>query len=653
METILSIVIPYWNAEKYTNELLDTLNKQIRKEVEVILVDDGSEKPFETRYEWCQVIRKENGGCASARNVGLEKAKGKYIQFIDADDLVPDYFLSRLLKQIKEKHTDVIEFSWKSLSAEGPQHNRKLKDESDRLPNPSVCTRAFKRAFIGDTRFNEKKDSTEDEDFSRKLGYLNHDESYTCSVITEYMYFYRTAIDNSKVKRFKKGLMKTKRIVYYYKHVTRGMTNLLEEIKKEDELNEVWLITEKNDISELKRYCQISPPINIWGHEFRGEPYKKGILITPPFKAQVILYCSYANVIGGIPTFLYNTCQNLKDVIDIAIVYDNLDPLQVKRLSQVVPVIKNDLKKTISCDTIILNRITDKIPENIIYKKSIQVCHACKQKIFQMQKNADYLVNVSQGAKDSWGEQCKDGIVIHNTSWVEDKELLLVSATRMQAADKGSNDSRIRTLANMLNEKKIPFVWLNFSDKGLVNPPPNFINMPPRLNIQSFIKRADYLVQLSDQEAYSMSVLEALCLNTPVIATPFPTLFEEGFIDGKHGYVVPYNMKFDVKKLLNVPKFEFNYDNKAIVEQWKKLFALPGETRGTRLETEAPQTLPSDMVKVKVLRGFTDKYTNKIIGKGDTVMPRQRVEEILKVQRMNKVKLIQVYAQEVGNAEKK
>ena len=225
---LLSIIIPYYNAEPYTSELLDRLAPQINDKVEVIVIDDGSRQPFETDYEWVKIIRQENWGCSSARNAGLDRAKGKFVSFIDADDLVPEYYVSKILEKTKED-PDVIEFSWKSLNTNMWNLDHKLNSDNERLSNPSVCTRAFKRAFIGDIRFNEQKDSTEDEDFSRKVGYiipLGKTEPIRANktvVIPDYMYFYRDDVDMSKTKRFAEGLMRTKRVVYYYDHVTMDM----------------------------------------------------------------------------------------------------------------------------------------------------------------------------------------------------------------------------------------------------------------------------------------------------------------------------------------------------------------------------------------------------------------------------------------------
>ena len=609
----LSIVIPYHNAKEYTDELLDRLEPQITDDVEVIIVDDGSKVAYKTGYEWAKVIRKRNGGCATARNRGLKVAKGDYVAFIDADDMVPDYYIEKLMKKAEGGY-DVIDFSWKSLDTRGNQHNYVLTSDMDRLPNPSVCTRAFKRSFIGDIRFNEKKDSTEDEDFSRKLGYLERDKAFKHGSISEYMYFYRTSVDDSKIKRFKRGLMKTKRIVYHYNQVTADMTDLLEEIKREDELNEVWLLTNKCDIPEMKRYCQIHKPMRIWGHYLRGEQTSLVTVIEPPTSVQVVMYIEFANKVGGITTFIYNWCQHMRKYYDILVLYGDLDIEQTNRLSRIVKVKKNNESEPIVCDTIILNRLTDNIPKNVTYKKSIQMCHACVQINYRVPQDRDYTINVSRAAKESWGDESKNGIVIHNFSYIESKKaLFLISATRVSTIDKGENDGRMRKLAQMLEGSGIPYVWLNFSDKRLKNMPEGFVNMPATLNIQSYIERADYLVQLSDAEAYSMSILEALTLNTAVIATPFPSLYEEGFVDGVHGYAVPFDMNFDVKKLLDVPEFEFEYDNKSIASQWRKIIGAK-----TRKKTIVqPIYVRKDNLYIECTKKYYDTELERYVRPGE------------------------------------
>lgn len=611
----LSILIPYYNAEKYIKELLDRLKPQIVDGVEVILIDDGSDKAFTSKFKsrpkWLTIIRQENRGGAAAKNTGLDYATGDYVTFIDADDLVPEYFVERLLKEIELTGADVIDYSWKSLTDNGVQFDKKLHSPSERLTNCSVCTRAFKKSYLGNKRFNEKKDATYDEDFSRKVGYLTDNHKHTS--IPEYMYFYRTDVEDSSIHKYKEGLKRTKRIVYHYDHVTKDMTWLIDEIKKEDEFNEVWLITNQNDLPELARYCQITKRHGIWGHELRGDALEGFKKITPPIKAEIVHYCEYMNVVGGMSTWLYNFCAAMIDH-SMIILYDRLDAKQVKKLESVVKVMKNEGQQ-IECDTLIVHRLTDKIPPNVKYNKTIQVCHACVQKKLRIPQGRDFLVNVTKAAKDSWGKESEDGIVIHNFVLRDFNELLLVSATRTQAGDKGQNDERFRKLAKMMNDEGIRFTWLNFSDKGIEDPPENLINMPPKLNVQAFMRRADYLVQLSDVESFGFSILEAMINGTPVLTTGFPALYENGFVDGVHGYVLPADMNFDINKILKIPKFNYEYDNLTVKEEWEKLLKTPPK--------------PAD-TKVEITHDYFDNKMQKMVYKGERyLMKKSRALELV------------------------
>ena len=131
----LSIIIPAYNAEPYIEHLIQRLKPQINDKVEVIVVDDGSKFPYLPPYEWVHVIRQENKGLAGARNTGLEAAKGRYIAFIDADDLVSEHFVDYVLSRSGEKW-DYMDLSWRSL--EDNTFTFLLRSDNDQLPNPSV-----------------------------------------------------------------------------------------------------------------------------------------------------------------------------------------------------------------------------------------------------------------------------------------------------------------------------------------------------------------------------------------------------------------------------------------------------------------------------------------------------------------------------------
>lgn len=114
MKKKLSIIIPVYNVEKYIEKCLNSLITQINDEVEVIVVNDGSnDKSLELckKYsEYINIFTKSNGGLSSARNYGIEKATGEYIAFIDSDDWVYPNYVKKLLEIIEQKKYDIISF---------------------------------------------------------------------------------------------------------------------------------------------------------------------------------------------------------------------------------------------------------------------------------------------------------------------------------------------------------------------------------------------------------------------------------------------------------------------------------------------------------------------------------------------------------------
>ena len=115
MRPKISVIIPVYNAEKYLKQCLDSIVCQVFKDFEVILVNDGSSDGSATICnEYVQndsrfkLIHKENGGVSTARNVGLDNAKGEWITFVDSDDvLMPDFLIS-LLNQTKNNADFIV-----------------------------------------------------------------------------------------------------------------------------------------------------------------------------------------------------------------------------------------------------------------------------------------------------------------------------------------------------------------------------------------------------------------------------------------------------------------------------------------------------------------------------------------------------------------
>lgn len=101
-EIKVSIIIPIYNVEKYIEQCIESVVNQTLKDIEIIIVNDGTKDNSMKKIEKYLsdpriiVIDKENGGLSSARNVGLEIAKGEYIAFIDSDDFIELTMLEEL-----------------------------------------------------------------------------------------------------------------------------------------------------------------------------------------------------------------------------------------------------------------------------------------------------------------------------------------------------------------------------------------------------------------------------------------------------------------------------------------------------------------------------------------------------------------------------
>ena len=111
----VSVIVAAYNAEKYVTETMESLANQSIDDYEIIVVNDGSKdhtidilRDYESRYDNITVVDKENGGPSSARNCGLDLAKGEYVYFFDADDVLELDALEALYERAKEKKADLV-----------------------------------------------------------------------------------------------------------------------------------------------------------------------------------------------------------------------------------------------------------------------------------------------------------------------------------------------------------------------------------------------------------------------------------------------------------------------------------------------------------------------------------------------------------------
>lgn len=121
----VSVIVPIFNAEKYIEKGIENLLNQTTKEIEIILVDDGSTDnsgKICDQYGELQnvkVLHKKNGGLCTARNAGLVHAEGKYISFMDADDYMDLNAYEEIINVLKNNDIDILDFGWRYISDTG------------------------------------------------------------------------------------------------------------------------------------------------------------------------------------------------------------------------------------------------------------------------------------------------------------------------------------------------------------------------------------------------------------------------------------------------------------------------------------------------------------------------------------------------------
>lgn len=113
-EDKISIIIPIYKVEKYLSKCVDSVLNQTYNNLEIILVDDGSPDmcgaiadSYREKDERVCVIHKENGGLSDARNAGIDVATGKYIVFVDSDDMISETFVEKMHRYIVESHAQI------------------------------------------------------------------------------------------------------------------------------------------------------------------------------------------------------------------------------------------------------------------------------------------------------------------------------------------------------------------------------------------------------------------------------------------------------------------------------------------------------------------------------------------------------------------
>lgn len=174
MNEIISIIVPIYNVEPYLNRCIHSLINQTYKNLEIILINDGSTdqsgdicNKAAQKDSRIKVIHGENNGVSSARNIGLEIATGKYIGFVDSDDWIELNMYELLYKNIIRNNSDMV-ICDAFIESKATKVHSVMKDDCIFNKNEMfktipynegfnwLCNKLFKRELFNNVRLNEK-----------------------------------------------------------------------------------------------------------------------------------------------------------------------------------------------------------------------------------------------------------------------------------------------------------------------------------------------------------------------------------------------------------------------------------------------------------------------------------------------------------------
>lgn len=234
MKIKVSVIVPVYNVEKFIDKCLNSLVKQSLKEIEIIVVNDGTkdnsqkiiDKYVKKYPDKIKSYIKENGGQGSARNYGLKKATGEYIGYVDSDDFVEKDMYKKLYNKAKENNYDIVvcgnynvseDYQNKNIDAFINNYNTDL--ENIFFGKMAVWNKIYKRDILIKNKL-EFKEKVWYEDLAFTLKAIMN--SNTFAFIDEPLYDYLiregSTMNNSNVKRNLEILDAFNDILSYIQH---------------------------------------------------------------------------------------------------------------------------------------------------------------------------------------------------------------------------------------------------------------------------------------------------------------------------------------------------------------------------------------------------------------------------------------------------
>lgn len=332
-----------------------------------------------------------------------------------------------------------------------------------------------------------------------------------------------------------------------------------------------------------------------------------------------VFYFKVISSIGGCESWFYYLSRLYKNMV---IYYREGNVEQIKRLAKNVEVHRYKEGEIIECDRFFCCYNPD-IIDNVKAKDYFHVIHCDYKKVgFSpiLHPKFNHYIAVSKLAGDSFKELTGiDYELIYNPVDIDipkvekynDNKLHLISATRL-TKEKGL--ARLQKLGTMLDASGIDYEWDIYTNKQRQFVGNKVKYRDPKMDIIPEIAKADYLVQLSDCEAFCYSIVESLMVGTPVIATDLPVLKELG-VNEKNAFICDFNMS--------------NVNIQEIAKKPLKVAYKPPKSNWNKYLDNNTTYNPNELIKVRTKKAIWLIEEDKHVIRGQEIeLKRYRASEL-------------------------
>ena len=182
---MISVIVPIYKVEKYLRECIDSIIEQTYRDLDIILVDDGSPDQcgklcddYASKDNRIRVIHKENGGLSDARKAGIDIAEGEYLIFVDSDDYIHPQMIERLYNTMLTQRADIVVCGFREVDEEGQQLKDDKISDVDILcyEGPDIMDQLQQKNLITVVAWNKLYSASLFENIRYPKGHVHEDE---------------------------------------------------------------------------------------------------------------------------------------------------------------------------------------------------------------------------------------------------------------------------------------------------------------------------------------------------------------------------------------------------------------------------------------------------------------------------------------------